>query len=557
MEKPRKRRRLTTRQTTVDMLQKQAEELIALQSNLPEEMWNLLLFQRIIQDLQTNTRRLHAINSFAKLHKTFPAFPPTLGCFQVLPLEIQFHILSFLPPRSLGCALQACATWHALGDDLWRLFCRKDFGLETKPEVLCEKPWSWFYQCKAIRDPVDGVGFWTDGVDRKEGQLVGGKLHGCGTYYVKWSGSDVEVPCLNYFKRHDEQSPPEPFVYNLKETSGELVFGVKFYEGEWRDDKQDGKGVSYYPHGTKLYEGDWKGGKYHGTGTYFYGDGTKRYEGEWDEQQHGWGTSYYPSGVKVFVGHFECGLPHGQGVQFFENGQKCYEGEFVENKAEGLGVSFSQDGNKLYEGEWFDNKHGGLGVAYYSDGAVLYVGEWWKGNQDGFGALFFKNGNKSFVGKNKPHNVSYRLSSLLFEFNANDLSVMEAKYQKGVQFYEESGTKRYEGEMKERKACGRGVRYRVDGTKLYEGQWLEERRHGHGVAYHPDGVSVEYAGGWKVDRKCGWGIMYFCAGGVAYEGAWRDGLRHGLGISFLENGSPEFVGSWSFGQKGDSHLEEM
>jgi stage V sporulation protein K len=44
------------------------------------------------------------------------------------------------------------------------------------------------------------------------------------------------------------------------------------------NDKEHGKGISYYNEGDK-YEGDWADGKITGAGTFYYKDGDK-YEGE-------------------------------------------------------------------------------------------------------------------------------------------------------------------------------------------------------------------------------------------------------------------------------------
>ena len=40
----------------------------------------------------------------------------------------------------------------------------------------------------------------------------------------------------------------------------------KKYEGEMKDGKRDGKGISYDSHGNKMYEGEWKDGKWNGKG---------------------------------------------------------------------------------------------------------------------------------------------------------------------------------------------------------------------------------------------------------------------------------------------------
>jgi hypothetical protein len=72
------------------------------------------------------------------------------------------------------------------------------------------------------------------------------------------------------------------YFYKLAADLGDL------YEGNWVNDKMEGKGIYYYSNGER-YEGELKSDKVNGTGTYFYADGSK-YIGEWkDGNRHGKG----------------------------------------------------------------------------------------------------------------------------------------------------------------------------------------------------------------------------------------------------------------------------
>lgn len=51
------------------------------------------------------------------------------------------------------------------------------------------------------------------------------------------------------------------------------------YEGQWKDDLQDGYGIETWADGSR-YEGHYKMGKKHGNGTYTWADGSK-YIGNW------------------------------------------------------------------------------------------------------------------------------------------------------------------------------------------------------------------------------------------------------------------------------------
>jgi len=55
------------------------------------------------------------------------------------------------------------------------------------------------------------------------------------------------------------------------------------YEGQWKDDLQDGQGYEIRPEGGS-YRGIYSKGKKHGKGKYVYADGSK-YDGEWVDNQ--------------------------------------------------------------------------------------------------------------------------------------------------------------------------------------------------------------------------------------------------------------------------------
>jgi len=55
------------------------------------------------------------------------------------------------------------------------------------------------------------------------------------------------------------------------------------YEGEWKQDKREGKGKWQYHNGDK-YSGEWKGDMRHGHGVCVFADGTK-YRGEWTQDK--------------------------------------------------------------------------------------------------------------------------------------------------------------------------------------------------------------------------------------------------------------------------------
>lgn len=148
--------------------------------------------------------------------------------------------------------------------------------------------------------------------------------------------------------------------YN-KETlfCGELVDGVRsgygrmmyssgdWYEGYWKSDRYDGKGV-YVWRDRGSYEGDFDGGKMHGHGTRLYASGA-RYVGKFEEgRKHGSGHMFFATGDE-YDGEWTDDYMHGQGTYTWSTGG-IYTGNFVKDRREGKGKLVL--GEEVHEGDW-------------------------------------------------------------------------------------------------------------------------------------------------------------------------------------------------------------
>lgn len=122
------------------------------------------------------------------------------------------------------------------------------------------------------------------------------------------------------------------------------------YEGEFRDGKENGRGV-FTAANDDRYDGEWREGKQKGRGVWMGADGD-RYDGEWRD-----------------------GRKNGRGVYTKANGNR-YEGEFSDGKAKGRGAFTWLNGDR-YEGEFRDDKPNGLGSLQNSNGT--FNGVWTNG----------------------------------------------------------------------------------------------------------------------------------------------------------------------------------
>ena len=236
------------------------------------------------------------------------------------------------------------------------------------------------------------------------------------------------------------------------------------YDGEWKNGKQNGYGITLFSDGT-VYEGEWKDGNPHGKGTKTGADGSK-YEGKWKD-----------------------GVTIGQGTYTWSDGKK-YVGEWKDGKRNGQGTWTHPNGSK-YVGGFKDDKYNGQGTWTHLDG-VEYVGEFKNGKKHGQGTETYSNGTK-YVGEFK--NGKYHNQGTLTKSNGEKY---EGKWKDGVTngqgTYTWSNGETYEGEYKDGKIEGQGTKVYPDGRK-YVGQFKDGKRDGQGTFTNSDGE--EYKGQWK------------------------------------------------------------
>ena len=118
-------------------------------------------------------------------------------------------------------------------------------------------------------------------------------------------------------------------------------------EGEWRDGKMIGRGVTAWANGNR-YEGEFRDGQRSGRGVYTWANGN-RYEGEYrDDKRNGHGVEIQADGSR-YDGDYRDGHRDGHGIQTFANGDR-YEGQFRNGRPDGPGKYTSSGG--VFEGVW-------------------------------------------------------------------------------------------------------------------------------------------------------------------------------------------------------------
>ncbi|MDE6417539.1 MAG: hypothetical protein K2K68_11030 [Duncaniella sp.] len=122
---------------------------------------------------------------------------------------------------------------------------------------------------------------------------------------------------------------------------GELNLGYAKYVGEYVNGKPHGYGIMYFLQSSDIrnfYEGNWVNGNQEGKGTMVLKDGTK-YEGNWQSNvRYGFGIQYYTDGT-------------------------IYEGNWINNNWNGSGIYKANNGDRIVG--FFENGAANGRVTYY------------------------------------------------------------------------------------------------------------------------------------------------------------------------------------------------
>ena len=131
------------------------------------------------------------------------------------------------------------------------------------------------------------------------------------------------------------------------------------------------------------YEGERCRGKRHGTGIMYYQDGNI-YDGEWkNDRPEGKGSFITADKLCTYVGDFLHGEYNGKGIYSRKdnNIQRKYEGNFRDNYSDGIGIEevVYEDGSvQRYEGQWARDAKHGKGVLITPKGGK-FEGSWNEG----------------------------------------------------------------------------------------------------------------------------------------------------------------------------------
>lgn len=150
---------------------------------------------------------------------------------------------------------------------------------------------------------------------------------------------------------------------NKKEGKGKMVYpDGGTYDGQWKEGFRDGQGTFKYPNGD-WYKGMWVKGKKSARGTYFSYSGACWYMGMWKDGNFVEGDWKFKDG-SCYKGNFNLGMPApGPGTFVFANGNTL-QGEWVSKPLEGDALAAAEEAKKpTFTISWVG------GDVSYADGA--------------------------------------------------------------------------------------------------------------------------------------------------------------------------------------------
>ena len=145
------------------------------------------------------------------------------------------------------------------------------------------------------------------------------------------------------------------------------------YEGEFVEGLYEGNGKMEYENGN-YYIGRWKNGKRNGNGKLYDKNGNLIYDGDWNNDKfEGKGTLNIEKCQQYYIGEFKNELMNGKGCLFWKNGDLVYDGDWVNAKMEGYGKGYGDNGD-YFIGKWKDGLQD-EGTLYDKNGRIIFKGK--------------------------------------------------------------------------------------------------------------------------------------------------------------------------------------
>ena len=255
------------------------------------------------------------------------------------------------------------------------------------------------------------------------------------------------------------------------------------------------------------------------------------FEGEYfNEKRNGKGKEYYYNYL-IFEGEYLNGYKYGKGKEYDFNNNLIFEGEYINGQRwKGKGKEYDDINNLKSEVVYLNGKISKKDKIYFYDGKIKYECEY----------LLDKKWNVKEFDING--NILYELKNgcgMIKEYDNKGRMRFEGAYVNGMRNgmgKEYNGELIFEGEYLNGMRNGKGKEY-DRGKAIFEGQYLFGMKNGKGKEYDRFG-NVLFEGEYSLDIKIGKGKEYDKHGSIKYDGDYINGrtMELILEISHSDNG---------------------
>jgi hypothetical protein len=227
------------------------------------------------------------------------------------------------------------------------------------------------YIGQLIDDTINGYGtFIYPNGSKYSGMWLNGKKHGqgrldyadCSFYQGTWQNDERHGYGIYTTYQYKYEGNWE---HDQKHGKGVITYSNgEQYNGEWKNNYPSGYGQYIFRDGS-IYTGYFNKGKRHGKGMLVYADGCTIYDGEWsDDKKEGKAVITFINGI--YKGDVRNDSKEGYGIYKYSNGDR-YEGQWHNNKKHGKGIYYFNEGG-YYKGTWLEGIKHGEGVFETPDG---------------------------------------------------------------------------------------------------------------------------------------------------------------------------------------------
>ena len=129
------------------------------------------------------------------------------------------------------------------------------------------------------------------------------------------------------------------------------------FEGEYINNRRNGKGKEYYKEGHLKLVGEYLKGNLI-KAKEFYFNGKIKFEGNYlNRKRHGLGVMYNFYGDLIFKGEYANGERNGEGKEYYDKNKLYFEGNYLNGERNGIGKECDEDGTLIYEGNYLNGKN--------------------------------------------------------------------------------------------------------------------------------------------------------------------------------------------------------